>query len=206
MCRVTPLSSRGCRRAFAAIGLLLVLALLPTPTATQAAAPTPAADSRTAAGTVPKFSPGRFGRLTAGMTARQAMRTGMVRWVGRGEPCGRQLELKRPYRRSVVFEFSERHLGGNGRIILMATYRSRFPTSARVRVGDTVGSVEVAYGSRLRGPWENYYGQGVYLVRGQDRRNLTFFAADPDDQVAPVVGILVSEGRPITIYEGEGPC
>jgi len=147
------------------------------------------------------FAPGRYGALEVGMTQEEAVATGMVRQVY-DDVCGWQLVFRRGYRRSWLVTNYE-----TGRVLAIGTFRDGPTTTKNVGRGSPLRTVRRKYGDSLRGPHLNEYHQFVFWVRHERRRFISFFFnASELAPTSPLGSMIVSKGRPIKIFEGEGPC
>lgn len=196
----------GLRRFISAIVVaIVVIGSAAASFGSSAAAQRPGADAARPSVTsttepTPRLAPGRYGALRVGMTERQAVRTGLVRRVYVDEYCGHVLRFRRGYR-AVLAQHPD-----TGRVLLVGTFRGGPNTTKGVHVGSTLREVRRAYGDALRGPRLNEYGQWAYWVRSR-RAYLSFLLNGEEPRPSIRVGsIYASTGRPVTIFEGEGPC
>lgn len=150
-----------------------------------------------------EFTPGGYGPLRAGMTAEEALATGLVE--RRAEPGCTGTIWMAPAYDDIYLDFND----DGDRVFLIGSYTRGPVTDSGVGVGSTVAELKRAYGAKLSAPELNDYLQWAFTVQ-RGGRYLTFLLPSDDgaalENSAVVSAVLASEGSAVTIYEGEGPC
>lgn len=148
------------------------------------------------------FTPGAYGPLKAGMGAGEAVATGLVEQ--RDEPDCMGTVWMKPEHNNIHLNFDDTE----DELFVLGSFEPGPTTDRGIGVGSTVDDLEQAYGPDLGAPEFNQYQQYVYTVSAGDG-HLTFFLASDSGEPSPsseVTALLASQGEPVTIYEGEGPC
>jgi len=149
----------------------------------------------------PAFVPGGFGELRAGMTAAEALRTGLPETRREGN-CNSTLWMRPEY------DYVSLAYGWDvDEIYLLFSFDESARTAEGVGVGSTWAALRVAYGDQLNAPEQSAYGQPVVVLETDNGfLSFVFPFGKPLTDGARVSGLLAGVGEPTITFEGEGPC